>query len=114
MEARLPLGAYPRGVSTSIEPKRRSHVMLAKHVIFGIHVNDRVREVPDVQKMLTQYGCQIKTRIGLHHVEENLCSPRGLILLEMVGDEGLCNELAERLGAIEGVEVQRMVFDHPA
>ena len=71
--------------------------MLAKHIIFGVHINDRVREVPDVQKILTQYGCQIKTRIGLHHVDENVCSPRGLILLEMYGDEGLCEELAHKL-----------------
>jgi hypothetical protein len=88
--------------------------MHEKHVIFGIHVNDRVREVPDVQKILTQYGCQIKTRLGLHHVDDKLCSPRGLIILEMCGDEGLCNELADKLGAIEGVEVQKMVFEHPA
>ena len=87
--------------------------MTAKHIIFGVHINDRVREVPDVQKILTQYGCQIKTRIGLHHVDEKLCSPRGLILLEMCGDEGLCDELAHKLMVIEGVEVQKMVFDHP-
>lgn len=88
--------------------------MPEEHIIFGIHINDRVREVPDVQKVLTQYGCQIKTRIGLHNVDENLCSPRGLILLEMCGDEALCDELARTLEAIDGVEVQKMVFDHPA
>jgi hypothetical protein len=88
--------------------------MPARHIILGVHINDRVREVPDVQQILTQYGCQIKTRIGLHHVDEKLCSPRGLILLEMYGDEGPCDELANELAAIEGVEVQKMVFDHPA
>jgi hypothetical protein len=88
--------------------------MHEKHIIFGIHINDRVQEVPDVQKIFTQYGCQIKTRIGLHHVDEKLCSPRGLILLEMYGDEGLCNEMASKLAAIEGVEVKKMIFDHPA
>jgi hypothetical protein len=66
-----------------------------------------------VQKILTQYGCQIKTRIGLHHVDEKLCFPRGLILLEMCGDEGLCDELANKLASIEGVEEQKMLFDHP-
>jgi hypothetical protein len=94
--------------------QEQEHAMPEKHIIFGIHINDRVREVPDVQKVLTQYGCQIKTRIGLHHVDENLCSPRGLILLEMCGNEALCDELARKLEAIDGVEVQKMVFDHPA
>ena len=94
--------------------QEKDRTMPAKHIIFGVHINDRVREVPDVQKILTQYGCQIRTRIGLHHVDEKLCSPRGLILLEMYGDEDTCDELARKLAAIEGVEVQRMVFDHPA
>lgn len=86
--------------------------MRDKHIIFGIHINDRVREVPDVQKIFTEFGCNIKTRIGLHHVDEKLCSPRGLIVLEMFGDEAKCNELASKLSAIEGVEVQKMIFEH--
>ena len=86
--------------------------MKARHLIFGVHVNDRVHHVPDVQKLLSEYGCYIKTRIGLHHVDENACSPRGLILLEMFGDEAKCQELAAKLTATDGVEVQQMVFDH--
>jgi hypothetical protein len=86
--------------------------MQAKHIIFGVHINDRVREVPDVQQVLTAYGCNIKTRIGLHRVDEQFCSPRGLILLEMFGDEPTCHELADKLAALEGVEVQKMIFEH--
>lgn len=85
-----------------------------KHIILGVHVTDRVKEAPDVQKLLTAYGCNIKTRVGLHHVDDNACSPRGLILLELFGDEAVCRELTDKLGALEGVEVQTMVFDHPA
>jgi hypothetical protein len=88
-------------------------MMKPRHLIYGIHVTDRVKEAPDIQKVLTEYGCYIKTRLGLHHVDENLCSPRGLILLEMVGDEEKCGELKKRLSAIEGVEIKEMVFDHP-
>lgn len=84
------------------------------HMIFGVHITDRVHKAPDVQVLLTQYGCNIKTRIGLHHVDDNVCSPRGLILLEMFGDERVCNELADKLSAVEGVEVQKMLFEHPA
>lgn len=86
--------------------------MAEPHLIFGVHVNNRVKEVPNIQKLLTEYGCNIKTRVGLHHVDEQVCSPRGLILLEMVGDEKLCQELAARLTALEGIEVQQMRFDH--
>lgn len=88
--------------------------MQDKHLIFGIHINDRVHEIPGVQEILSEYGCHIKTRLGLHHVDEKFCSPRGLILLEMYGDETPCHEMAEKLAAIDGVEVQKMAFDHPA
>jgi len=84
----------------------------AKHVILGIHINDRIREVQSVQQAFTEYGCYIKTRIGLHHVDEHVCSPRGLIILEMYGEESKSRELTDRLAKIEGVEVQQMVFEH--
>jgi len=87
--------------------------MEEKHIIFGVHITDRMTKAGGVQSLLTEYGCNIKTRIGLHHVDNNACSPRGLILLEMFGDEATCHQLAERLSAIEGVEVQEMIFDHP-
>lgn len=86
--------------------------MLAKHIIYGVHIMERVTKAPDIQKILTEYGCHIKTRIGLHHVDENVCSPRGLILLEMYGDETQCQALYDKLAAVDGVEVQRMVFEH--
>lgn len=87
--------------------------MEEKHVILGVHIRDRFRKVPEVQKLFTEYGCSIKTRIGLHHVDENVCSPGGLILLEMFGDEATSLALADRLAAVEGVDVQKMVFGHP-
>jgi len=87
--------------------------MKPRHLIYGVHLDDRVKEAPDVQKVFTEFGCYIKTRIGLHHVDDNLCSPRGLILLEMFGDEQKCEELKQRLQALKGLEVKEMVFDHP-
>lgn len=86
--------------------------MQAKHIVFGVHIDDRVKEVPDVQRVFTEYGCNIRTRIGLHHVDEQFCSPRGLIVLEMFGDEATCHEIGDKLAAMKGVEVQKMVFDH--
>jgi len=34
------------------------------------------------------------------------------VLLEMAGDEKSIFELLDKLGAIEGVDVQKMVFEH--
>lgn len=83
-----------------------------KHVVFGVHITDRVQHAPDVQKIFTTYGCNIKTRLGLHEADRQYCSPNGLILLEMIGEDATLDEIADKLNAMEGVEVQRMVFTH--
>lgn len=82
------------------------------HLILGVHVTDRATQVPRVQELLTQYACNIKTRIGLHRVDDEVCSPRGLILLEMFGDPAVCDEFKAKLAKLEGVEIQQMLFEH--
>lgn len=84
------------------------------HFILGIHITDRLKEAVSVQKVLTEYGGHIKTRLGLHEIEPGGASPQGIVLLEVVGDDQLCEGLAGKLAAIEGIEVQRMVFRHRA
>jgi hypothetical protein len=84
-----------------------------KHIILGIHITDRMKKATEMQKLFSEYGCNIKTRVGLHDVNENYCSPAGVVLLEMYGDEARCLELAEKAAKVEGVEVQKMVFTHP-
>ena len=86
---------------------------MKNHYILGVHITDRIHKVNDVQQLLTEYGCNIRTRLGLHEASENICSPNGLILLEMIGDDARSQELGAKLGAIPGVEVKSMVFDHP-
>lgn len=83
-----------------------------KHTILGVHITDRVKEAVEVQKLLTTFGEQIKTRLGLHEVGTPT-SPNGLLLLEMVGTDKGIQELSDKLNAIDGVEVQSMVFFHP-
>lgn len=82
-----------------------------KHIIVGIHVIDRNAHAATVQRVFTEYGCQIKTRIGLHDVHENYCSPNGLILLEML-DLPETQQMLDALKALEGLDVQTMVFEH--
>ncbi len=87
-------------------------VQKAKHFIVGVHITDRVQHVPSVQNVLTDFGCYIKTRVGLHDASENYCSPNGLIILEMVGDEEKIQEFVSTLTFIPGVDVKQMVFTH--
>jgi len=86
--------------------------MNEKHIIVGVHVSQRVKNAVDVQKILTEYGCYIKTRLGLHDVGASFCAPGGLLLMEMFGDEAKIDEMEQKLLAVAGLEVQRMVFTH--
>ena len=84
----------------------------ARHIVLGVHITDRVHHAHVVQDLFTEYGCSIKTRIGLHDVSEKFCSSNGLVLLEMAGDEEPVFEMIEKLKAVEGIDVQQMVFEH--
>ncbi len=80
--------------------------------ILGIHVNQRTKEVSQIQPLFTKYGCSIKTRLGLHEVNDNICSPSGIILLELIGDVNEMNKLEDELKAIAGLDVQKMCFQN--
>ena len=83
---------------------------MAEYTILGVHITNRVTNAPEVQKVLTKFGCSIKTRLGLHQVENNNCTSFGLLLLEMIGPETEIQKLENALAAITGVEVKKMVF----
>jgi hypothetical protein len=80
------------------------------HIILGVHITNRTQNVNKVQDLLTAYGCNIKTRLGMHLVSQDLCSPNGLIILEMSGENAIAHELTDKLNAIKGVDCQKMAF----
>jgi hypothetical protein len=82
------------------------------HIILGIHITNRLQEAVTVQKVFTEYGCNIKTRVGLHDVNETSCSPSGVVLIEFFGGDLEAGTMMGKLNAIEGVHVQKMVFGH--
>ncbi|MCC7300608.1 MAG: hypothetical protein IT583_05970 [Verrucomicrobia bacterium] len=83
-----------------------------KHVVIGVHITERVKHAGEVQKIFTEFGCQIRTRLGLHDANKAVCSPNGLILLDMVDDDAKVSAFKKKLSSLDGVEVQSMVFDH--
>ena len=85
---------------------------MEQHIILGVHITDRTKHVGGVQSLLTEYGCYIKTRLGLHEASKQVCSPNGLVLLELIDDAVMAEEFSGKLAALEGVEVQKMIFDH--
>jgi hypothetical protein len=85
-----------------------------KHIILGVHITDRLKEAVEVQRLLTAYGANIKTRLGLHEVQEKSTGPNGLLLLEMFGGDKPAKDLTKKLNALEGVEVKSFTFEHRA
>lgn len=83
---------------------------MSERIILGVQVTNRVENVQDVQKILTEFGCNIKTRLGLHEVTESHCSTIGLLLLETCGNEAEVLAMESKLREIKGVTVKKMVF----
>jgi len=78
--------------------------------ILGVHITKRVPEVSLVQTVLTKHGCTIRTRLGLHEVKDDFCSPDGLIILELTGTREDYVKLENELRKIHGLEIGKMVF----
>ncbi|HEX2967129.1 MAG TPA: hypothetical protein VHO84_15195 [Syntrophorhabdaceae bacterium] len=84
-----------------------------KHLICGIHITERVRHAVPVQQILTEFGRNIKTRLGLHEISSTDEGPNGMLLVEFVGSEDSFGDFLQKLNTVEGVEVKQMIFDHP-
>jgi hypothetical protein len=89
----------------SLAIKKESHVVLA------VHVTDRVKKAPLVQKSLSASGNVIRTRLGLHEVSKDYSSPEGVLLLDIVG-ETKARQLQKALNKIPGIETKLVIFKH--
>jgi hypothetical protein len=76
--------------------------------ILGILVERNQSVVASVQKILTAFGCNIRTRLGVNEIFFG--EPAGLIILELKGDEKQRILLEKDLKALKQVHVRTMVF----
>jgi hypothetical protein len=76
--------------------------------ILGILVERNQDVIKSVQKILTAYGCNIRTRLGVNEIFFG--EPAGLIILELKGDEKQRILLEKDLKALKQVHVRTMVF----
>lgn len=83
---------------------------MANQMIIGIKVNHFAENAAEVQKILSEFGCSIRTRLGLHEAREDLCDPNGLILLEFIGGPEKADAITAKLTGLKGIEVKRMEF----
>ena len=77
-------------------------------LIYGLLVEQDHDLVVAVQKILTSFGCIIRTRLGVN--EKFFGKPAGLIILELSGDKTQMEYLEKDLLALKKVHFRKMVF----
>jgi hypothetical protein len=69
----------------------------ARVSLAAVLVHDRNEVVSSVQKVLSLYGCNIRTRLGVNLGNRE---GEGLIILELTGDSSEINPMLERLSTL--------------
>ena len=77
--------------------------MAQKVVVIG--VQHRREEAEKLQRVLTEHGCEVKARLGLHEAG-SVCSDEGLIILQLVPDEPKADSLVEELNKLDGIKAK--------
>lgn len=84
--------------------------------ILLILIGNRKNAAVQVQKVLTGWGCMIKTRLGIHDGVMENCTDEGLLILELYGEKKKMKELAGKVSLIKGVSsklVDLTIFEEP-
>lgn len=72
--------------------------------IMGIKVENRAQEAQKLQEILTLYGCEIQTRLGLHPIGEYKCNNYGIVLIEVISK---INEIYDELSKFWEVQIMK-------
>ncbi len=73
--------------------------------ILLIKVGNRPKNAVKVQEILTRFGCNIKTRLGLHEFSSG-CEDQdeGIIILELIGEQTEIEKMMSELEKLESVK----------
>jgi len=71
-----------------------------------IYMSTRKETAEKVQKILTAWGCYIKTRLGIHEGVLDSCTETGLVFIDLVGAVEKHEELTRKLNLVNGVQAQ--------
>lgn len=77
--------------------------------LVAIKMVNRQKSAVKVQNILTENGCLIKVRLGLHDIGSNVCSPAGLILLEVHPEDSQVDAMLTALNSIEEVTAKDLI-----
>jgi len=63
-----------------------------------------------VQEVLTKHGCDITVRLGIHEQGEGVCSPEGVIILQVKPDAKAIKSLVADLKAVGQLKVKDLTI----
>lgn len=78
---------------------------MACYNVMTLLVNNRSKNSSTLQSVLTDSGCMINTRLGLHEAG-NVCSEEGLIILQLTGSDTDIQKLEKNLNMIDGISAK--------
>ena len=81
-----------------------------EYQLVAVKIGSREATATAVQKILTDFGCNIKVRLGLHDIPENACSPSGLVILQTTADEEGLVQFISELNALDDVVAKSLIL----
>jgi len=78
--------------------------------IVAIKINGREAKASIVQEILTKYGCNIRTRVGFHEVNEDQCSMDGILILQLFGKDTEIQAMLGEIDKLDGVTSKLIEF----
>lgn len=83
---------------------RKWRIFMATFI--AVKVNHRMEYATKFQEILSKFGCNIRTRIGIHETSDNICSSDGVIILDVIGEINVINLLIAELSSIPELVVK--------
>jgi len=83
---------------------------MTDYTLVAVKIGQREKSAIEVQKLLTEFGCSIKIRLGLHDVPSDACSPAGLLILQVIDTEANINSFLAKLNVVEEVTAKSLVI----
>lgn len=77
---------------------------MAKLIV--LKLTNRYHQGTKLQEILTEFGCEIKTRLGLHETGDDFCSEEGIIVLQLCGEKKRLESLKRELEDLQGIEIR--------
>jgi cell division protein FtsI/penicillin-binding protein 2 len=93
-----------KGITGREEQNMECNIMIVK-------IGERRKKSPEVQEVLSKFGCSIKTRLGLHEASESLCSEEGVLVLQLTGDRDEMKKLEKALNEMESIKAKMVMID---